>query len=568
MRRVGFCSARMTFLPIVERELRVASRRRSTYLGRLAGALVAMGIGGWIMLAMHANAPGEMGLVLFVALSVMLCLYSLGAGARITSDCLSEEKREGTLGLLFLTDLKGYDIVSGKLVANSLNIFYGLLSAFPVLAISLLMGGVTSGEFWRVSLTATNLLFLSLAVGMFASAVCRDERKSTSLAFLILLLVLAATPLVELGFNIANRSRNGSTGWLVFSPAFAAFAAFTPRIGLKQHDYWIATLLTQAYGWTFLMLASVIVPRSWQDKAVRAPLAFRTIWRRVFGVNESTETVRRTRLLNVNPFLWLAGRDPLKITFLWIVLSLLTVLWIWGYLTWPSDWKNFPNYIMAAGLLHTLLKFWLASEACYRFVQDRRTGALELLLSTPLSIKEILRGQRLALFRQFAGPALYILGIDLIFLYFGLKDRDLGSHNLWIMIWFAGMTVFVMDLFALSWVSMWVGLSSRKVNRASGAAISRILVLPWMFFLLSLTILGALTFLAHINWNEDYVLLYWFGLCVANNLIFIAWAKRNLHQRFRDLATQRFDVKTKRFAWRKSASNTPATDLPPVINLR
>ena len=29
----------------------------------------------------------------------------------MTADCLSEEKREGTLGLLFLTDLRGYDIV-------------------------------------------------------------------------------------------------------------------------------------------------------------------------------------------------------------------------------------------------------------------------------------------------------------------------------------------------------------------------------------------------------------------------------------------------------------------------
>ena len=74
---------------------------------------------------------------------------TLLAGIFTTADCLSEEKREGTLGLLFLTDLKGYDIVLGKIVAASVNWFFGLLALFPVLALSLLMGGVAPGEFWR-----------------------------------------------------------------------------------------------------------------------------------------------------------------------------------------------------------------------------------------------------------------------------------------------------------------------------------------------------------------------------------------------------------------------------------
>src|SRR5215218_10324067 len=166
----------MTFLPIVERELRVAARRRTTYWLRSAIALGAIIIGVCVDLSYHNRPPREFGQSLFQILSMLSLLYSLVAGVRSTADCLSEEKREGTLGLLFLTDLKGYDIVSGKLVANSVNTFYGLLSAFPVLAISLLMGGVTSGEFWRVTLVATNLLFFSLSIGMFASSICRDER--------------------------------------------------------------------------------------------------------------------------------------------------------------------------------------------------------------------------------------------------------------------------------------------------------------------------------------------------------------------------------------------------------
>jgi len=103
-----------------------------------------------------------------------------------TADCLSEEKREGTLGLLFLTDLKGYDVVLGKLVASSLHAFYGVLAILPVMAIPLLVGGVTIDEFWRVVVVALNMLLFSLAVGMFASSISRDERRAMVLAFLIL----------------------------------------------------------------------------------------------------------------------------------------------------------------------------------------------------------------------------------------------------------------------------------------------------------------------------------------------------------------------------------------------
>ena len=73
-------------------------------------------------------------------------MYCLLSGVWFTADCLSEEKREGTLGLLFLTDLKGYDVVLGKLVATSLNGLYAVLAAVPILALPLLMGGVAPGE--------------------------------------------------------------------------------------------------------------------------------------------------------------------------------------------------------------------------------------------------------------------------------------------------------------------------------------------------------------------------------------------------------------------------------------
>src|SRR4029077_3158439 len=124
------------------------------------------------------QSPSELGGSIFMWLSGFAFIYCLMAGARNTADCLSEEKREGTLGLLFLTDLKGYDVVLGKLAATSLNSFYGLLAIFPVLAIPLLLGGVTPGEFWRMALPLFNTLFCSLCAVIRVSSWSGGERQN------------------------------------------------------------------------------------------------------------------------------------------------------------------------------------------------------------------------------------------------------------------------------------------------------------------------------------------------------------------------------------------------------
>src|SRR6266700_1829806 len=57
---------------------------------------------------------------------------------------------------------------------------YGLLAIFPPLAIPLVIGGVTVGEFWRLVLVLLNTLFFSLTAGLAVSASSRDERRAWS----------------------------------------------------------------------------------------------------------------------------------------------------------------------------------------------------------------------------------------------------------------------------------------------------------------------------------------------------------------------------------------------------
>ena len=115
----------MTFLPIMDRELRVAARKRSTFWLRVVAALVSLVIGGGMLLLSLAGVfpTATLGGVLFSTLTWLALGAALSAGLFFTSDSLSEEKREGTLGFLFLTDLRGYDVAGGKLLATSLRGF-------------------------------------------------------------------------------------------------------------------------------------------------------------------------------------------------------------------------------------------------------------------------------------------------------------------------------------------------------------------------------------------------------------------------------------------------------------
>ncbi len=529
----------MVFLPIVERELRVAARQRGTYWMRLGAALAALAVGGWIMLMPFYRSPSQLGMALFAALSTVTYIYSLLVGLRTTADCLSEEKREGTLGLLFLTDLKGYDIVLGKVVATSVNAFYGMLAIFPVMAIPLLAGGVTGAEFGRVVLASLNNLFFSLAVGMFCSAISRDERKAMALTFLVIAVFTAGLPFV--GALVAERNRvMPHPIFFIPSPGYSAFMAFDEaQRSLRQFNfYYPSVLCVHGLSWALLALACYIVPRTWQDKAENpAAVRRRELWRRwAYGAPGVRARVR-TRMLDINPFYWLAGRDRFKNALVWFLLGGLGLVWLWGLWRYPFVMKDSGVYVWTALLVHAFLKFWITTEACRRFVADRKSGALELLLATPVKIREIVGGQLLALWKQFAGPTAVVVLADFVFL---LTER---GETAWVLVWVAGIGMLIADMITLSWVSMWMGLCSRNTNRATAAALVRILVLPWMVVGLVATFvsLQAFTGSRAPDWmDEKAVPLFILMVKLVNDFIFGSWARFRLLETFREAATQRF----------------------------
>jgi len=489
---------------------------------------------------------------LFGTISWFAFAYGLFAGIHVTADCLSDEKREGTLGLLFLTDLKGYDVVLGKLVATSVNSFYRLLAIFPVLAIPLLLGGLTPGEFWRVVLVLCNTLFLSLSAGMLMSALSRQERKAMAGTLLLILLLTGGAPL--LGLIISSRQGAPfNPAYALPSAAYTFSMAFEKQFATGPNNFWSSVSMTHSIGWIFLGLASVIVPYSWKDKPAGVK---RVVWRERLQLwKYGTTAVRhafRTRLLEVNPFFWLAGRDRLKPAYVCAFLGAAAAGWLWLFFKYSKDLLTSESYIPTALILHTVLKFWVAAEACRPLAEERRSGTLELLLSTPLTVPDILRGQMLALKRQFGGPVMIVLLIDLVMFIAGRNDRFVDSTHDWMMLCIAGILTFLADLYTIAWVGMWLGLTAKRATWASSGALMRVLVLPWIIFTIFTSVMVFSS-----RWSEpqNFLLGAWFAISILTDLFFFSWARGNLLNGFRMVVAQRFETKPRSGWWKLKETN-------------
>jgi ABC-type transport system involved in multi-copper enzyme maturation permease subunit len=468
----------MTFLPMVQRELRVLARKPATYRWRWIVGGVAFGIALLLIMIMGlAGSPKGWGEALFVTLTVYAATVSLLVGLFGAADILSEERREGTLGLLFLTDLKGYDVVLGKFSAVALNALYWLLAIIPVLSLPLLIGGVTFGEFVRVSLSLMNLLFFALAVGTWASARSVQLLHSLVVTAGMLAIFNALTPLL---FSVLNLS-GGVTGyaWLTCSPMLALLSAGSETYDAAPRQFWYPLLTSQLLGWGFLMLSAWQLPKVWQQ-----PVKETGGW---VAANAAKDQPRMTF---AERSVWLDGNP---VTFLMrpgkairrggIALAVFAALILLAdtYLNEASFWRfPFMSSAVEWGMLLPL-KILLTVHACRFFSEARQSGVFELLLSTPLNVREIVSAHWKVIHRVFAWPyvalMLFILAASLSS-YVSSGSANAISGALGLVFASVKLTAHAFDYFLLGWMGAWMGLKLSRPSWAPFFTILFALILP------------------------------------------------------------------------------------------
>lgn len=528
----------VNILPVIARELRVAARKPKVYKTRLAVACsvtLVTGVAVTLMSAAGFNTGGA----IFKTLAGAIFFLSLAGGAEATADTISEEKREGTLGLLFLTPLHGLDIVQGKLVAASLTTFYNVLGVFPVLSLLIIFGGIELTAFFRMLLSVINAMLLSAAIGIFASSISRLRKRASGAAAMLLVFFWIVAPALAQIFRSIGRL---PLARLIESvcPSQSFQSALSTGFGFTTDPFWESLLGTHLVAWGFLVAAGWIVPRTWQDKPPSQPsLTWREKIKQFTYGNTALRTRRRKRLLEINPFLWLSFRARYRAVLPWIFLAGVFGLNLFIAIKFREDRDEVLAFAASSLLICNLVfKLWVGGTAAEFIAEEKASGALEWLLSTPLSVPQIIRGQMLALRQQFLWPVVSLLGVETCLWVAGavgaLADREKLPLALWVVCGAGFLSCFILDLVTLAWVGLWSGISAKDRRRVSGAAAIQVLVLPSLVFALGSAIIGISVAYRFISEpNQWWAVGGWFGLGLITDGIWLRVAPLLLNRRMR-----------------------------------
>lgn len=415
----------MTLIPIIARELRIQARLTSTYWLRV------LGVGSLLLTALYfAKSEGlgpNLGGRLFSYLNFTMFCSIWILVPLFTADCLSREKREGTLGLLFLTPLKARHIVLAKVLAQALRALVLWLVVLPVLTIPFLLGGVSWKEAAMSVLINFSCICWALAAGLLASSVCRVWLRSLlcagilSATFLLSFLFASGVGLLLMLWTLNNPSSSifnliGNNPDEFFRETFnmvtgyqgywgAIFQGASPLI-IRQLLKLEAIIAAFSILLLFaaILLAAIGVRRGWRDRPVsRLQLWFnRRMCTPVIGVSFFRRWMRHK--LEHNPIGWLEQRTWTGRMVTWGWFAVMISLYSLAF----RDTGFHRAFEALQHFLALLLIGSLAVAAAGSFRRERETGLLELLLVSPTTESQIIGGRLRGLWGQFL-PALLVL---------------------------------------------------------------------------------------------------------------------------------------------------------------
>jgi hypothetical protein len=148
---------------VLARELQLRAKLAKT--SWISVGVAGFALFGWLMPILLGRAPISSGRFSVLTLSFCPMLMSIFCGVGTTADCVSREKREGTLALLLLTRVSPFELLLQKMLSTSAPFLSGLVSVLPLCALPVILGGVTGPEVLVVMLLVSPPLLSPLPWG-------------------------------------------------------------------------------------------------------------------------------------------------------------------------------------------------------------------------------------------------------------------------------------------------------------------------------------------------------------------------------------------------------------------
>jgi ABC-type Na+ efflux pump permease subunit len=395
--------------PIFNREVLTVPRRSRHYTARALYLLIlwvltvtawqatfgALGLG----VGVSQGDLAYFGALIFQVLSFLELTLVMFFAALFAASAITLEKDRRTFILLLLTDLSNAEIVLGKLFGNLLHILTLVVCAIPVLALTILLGGVAGQQ---VILASVVLVASAVAAGSLGAliALWRDKTFQT-LAMTVLALVL---------YLLLAEALAAVPGLEGLAPVVNPFRTLQSVI---DQDVTTAEGLPPVAGFTALMLAvsaglnglglwklrvwnpsgEPIIQRDAPDEAEKEAME------KAAAVARNIHAAPgQARPVWPNPILW---REVATRAYgargLLIKLGYLAVVGLICYAavaTLPPPGRA-DRYLLALGLVPVvqLSLLLLNAQAVTAITTERDLKALELLLVTDLRPPELLFGK-------------------------------------------------------------------------------------------------------------------------------------------------------------------------------
>jgi ABC-type transport system involved in multi-copper enzyme maturation permease subunit len=299
-----------------------------------------------------------------------------------------------------VTDLTDREIVLGKLAARLVPVLSLLACGLPVLALGSWLGGIDLAVVLGVELVTAGTAVVCCSLAFLASVWARKPHQALLLSYLLVGLSLAAAPLV-LVFFFAGRPPTTTDMILAMSnPIIAAFAAdfSTPgwTLGLReQAAFFLATFLiaTGLVSLAIRQLRPTVLAQVSRPVKLERPDAPARLVDYVPGPSLDGNAVLWREWHRKRPTRW-TGRFWTAYA---IASTLASVYVLGGYYLWPGD----PSIYRGIHVVAAHVNAWqvavglllLSVSAATTLAEERDRGSLEVIMTTPLTTREIVWGK-------------------------------------------------------------------------------------------------------------------------------------------------------------------------------
>ena len=387
---------------VLERDFVVTTSRRRFLAMRLGVVVVSALVVGVVLGANLDRRPDTigryvLGAAAFVVPLLVFLIAPAGAAASITS-----EREGGTLDLVLAAPGNALTFVLAKFLSRFGALLVLVLGLLPVMGVAFVYGGVGMREFLEVLQLTVGFAVVGTAVGLLTSAWARSTPAAVLGAFL-LLLAGPVVPGLAIGMTGAWLGVPDDTleSLLAGQPSVvwaAQFMRFFSPFGvpdlLDPHTAVLGAVSLVAFAGAVLRIAREgVVPARPGRRRRRAS-------RGIFLDRPVLDRGVRGTLI------W----RPRKTA--WVVPALgLAAIGFHVVAAADNHWRmDEAEFLIVLGILSILLGFQVLAAASASIAVERRSGALDVLLATPCSVRDVVRHRSVAAVLGTAPSLLLALG--------------------------------------------------------------------------------------------------------------------------------------------------------------